>query len=91
MSRNHPRTWQPLNEASGSRVQCIVVTRGTGLVIARDHVMPASPLTEATTATAGNFHSDWSVLVLVLYSSAASDANQKRLFRCSCGGDLESV
>ena len=47
----------------------------TGLVVARDHVTPASPLMEAKTATGGSFHSDGRILVLVLKSSAASGVN----------------
>jgi hypothetical protein len=47
----------------------------TGLVVARDHVTPASPLTEAKTATGGSFHSDGRILVLVLKSAAASAGN----------------
>ncbi len=47
----------------------------TGLVAAREHVTPASPLTEAKTATGGSFHSDGRILVLVLNSAAASSAN----------------
>ena len=39
---------------------------GTGMVIARDHMTPTHPLTEAKTATGGSFHSDGRVLVLVL-------------------------
>ena len=39
---------------------------GTGLVVQRDHVVPADPLTTAKTATGGEFHSDGRVLVLVL-------------------------
>jgi hypothetical protein len=39
---------------------------GTGLVVERDHVTPADPLTEAKTATGGSFHSDGRILVLVL-------------------------
>ncbi len=39
---------------------------GTGLVIRRDHVTPADPLTTAKTATGGEFHSDGRILVLVL-------------------------
>jgi hypothetical protein len=38
----------------------------TGLVVQRTHVTPADPLTEASTATGGSFHSDGRVLVLVL-------------------------
>jgi hypothetical protein len=51
---------------------------GTGLVIARDHVTPKHPLTEAKTATGGGFHSDGRIVVLVLKpgaSAAASAAN----------------
>jgi hypothetical protein len=39
---------------------------GTGLVVQRDHVTPANPLTTAKTATGGEFHSDGRILVLVL-------------------------
>jgi hypothetical protein len=39
---------------------------GTGLVVQRDHVMPADPLTTAKTATGGEFHSDGRIVVLVL-------------------------
>jgi hypothetical protein len=39
---------------------------GTGLVSARGHVVPKTPLTEAKTATGGGFHSDGRILVLVL-------------------------
>jgi len=39
---------------------------GTGLVSARGHVVPTHPLTEAITATGGEFHSDGRILVLVL-------------------------
>jgi LssY C-terminus len=38
----------------------------TGLVVERTHVTPADPLTEASTATGGTFHSDGRILVLVL-------------------------
>jgi hypothetical protein len=43
---------------------------GTGLVAARGHVTPTNPLTEAKTATGGEFHSDGRILVLVLKSGA---------------------
>lgn len=39
---------------------------GTGLVVQRDHITPADPLTTAKTATGGEFHSDGRILVLVL-------------------------
>ena len=45
---------------------------GTGLVIERDHVAPADPLTTAKTATGGEFHSDGRVLVLVLKKTAGN-------------------
>lgn len=45
---------------------------GTGLVIARDRVMPPNPLTEAKTATGGTFHSDGRIVVLVLKPGAPS-------------------
>ncbi|PSH03242.1 MAG: hypothetical protein CXZ00_13405 [Acidobacteria bacterium] len=38
----------------------------TGLVVQRDHVMPADPVTTAKTATGGEFHSDGRIVVLVL-------------------------
>jgi hypothetical protein len=48
----------------------------TGLVIARTHVTPADPLTAASTATGGTFHSDGRILVLVLKDeSVASKMN----------------
>ena len=47
---------------------------GTGLVIQRDHVTPADPLTTAKTATGGEFHSDGRILVLVL-KDATSKSN----------------
>jgi len=47
---------------------------GTGLVSARGHVVPTHPLTEAKTATGGEFHSDGRILVLVLaLESVAAD------------------
>jgi hypothetical protein len=47
----------------------------TGLVIARDHVTPPNPLTEAKTATGGSFHSDGHILALVLKPTSASSTN----------------
>jgi hypothetical protein len=48
----------------------------TGLVIERTHVTPADPLTAASTATGGTFHSDGRILVLVLKDeSVASKMN----------------
>jgi len=45
---------------------------GTGLVVQRDHVAPADPLTTAKTATGGEFHSDGRILVLVLKNTTTS-------------------
>ena len=45
---------------------------GTGLVIQRDHVTPADPLTTAKTATGGEFHSDGRIVVLVLKNSTGN-------------------
>jgi len=44
---------------------------GTGLVSTRGHVVPTNPLTQAKTATGGEFHSDGRILVLVLKGSDA--------------------
>jgi len=44
---------------------------GTGLVVQRDHVTPADPLTSAKTATGGEFHSDGRILVLVLKNTTS--------------------
>ena len=45
---------------------------GTGLVVQRDHVTPADPLTTAKTATGGEFHSDGRIVVLVLKNSQSN-------------------
>jgi hypothetical protein len=42
----------------------------TGLVVQRDHITPADPLTTAKTATGGEFHSDGRILVLVLKNTS---------------------
>jgi hypothetical protein len=44
----------------------------TGLVVRRDHVTPADPLTSAKTATGGEFHSDGRLLVLVLKNTTSN-------------------
>jgi hypothetical protein len=44
----------------------------TGLVVRRDHVTPADPLTSAKTATGGEFHSDGRLLVLVLKNTTST-------------------
>ncbi|HET7891284.1 MAG TPA: LssY C-terminal domain-containing protein [Candidatus Sulfotelmatobacter sp.] len=46
---------------------------GTGLVVQRDHVSPADPLTTAKTATGGEFHSDGRILVLVLKKTTGTN------------------
>lgn len=43
----------------------------TGFVARRDHVAPPNALTEAKTATGGEFHSDGRIVVLVLKSGTA--------------------
>ena len=50
----------------GEREYVNATLTGTGLVIERNHVTPANPLTEAKTATGGTFNSDGRMLVLVL-------------------------
>ncbi len=45
----------------------------TGLVVQRDHVTPADPLTTAKTATGGEFHSDGRILVLVLKNTTSKN------------------
>ena len=45
---------------------------GTGLVVQRTHVSPASPLKEARTATGGTFNSDGRILVLVLKNGTSN-------------------
>ena len=44
----------------------------TGLVVARTHVTPTDPLTEASTATGGSFHSDGHIVVLLLRNDATA-------------------
>ena len=58
----------------GEREYVNATLSGTGLVAARAHVTPTTPLTEAKTATGGGFHSDGRILVLVL-SDAVAKAN----------------
>jgi hypothetical protein len=47
----------------------------TGLVTQRAHVTPADPVTTASTATGGSFHSDGRILVLVLNDAKATGRN----------------
>ena len=58
----------------GEREYVNATLSGTGLVTARAHVTPTTPLTEAKTATGGSFHSDGRILVIVL-SDAVAKAN----------------
>jgi hypothetical protein len=46
---------------------------GTGLVVQRDHVVPADPLITAKTATGGEFHSDGRILVLVISNTTSKN------------------
>ncbi len=46
---------------------------GTGQVAARGHIAPTHPVTEARTATGGEFHSDGRILILLLKGSTAKD------------------
>ena len=46
----------------------------TGLVTQRTHVTPADPVTTASTATGGSFHSDGRILVLVLKNDATASS-----------------
>jgi hypothetical protein len=55
----------------GEREYVNATLSGTGLVTARAHVTPSTPLTEATTATGGSFHSDGRILVLVLKEASS--------------------
>lgn len=56
----------------GEREYVNTTLTGTGLVVERNHVTPADPLTEAKTATGGSFHSDGRILVLVLKNTPAA-------------------
>jgi len=58
---------------------------GTGLVTARDHVIPAGALTEAKTATGGSFHSDGRILVLVLGAPSPMLSNTQPLLGTDSG------
>jgi hypothetical protein len=61
----------------GEREYVNATLSGTGLVEQRNHVTPKDALTEASTATGGEFHSDGRVLVLVLQNNASSGAPSK--------------
>jgi hypothetical protein len=71
--RNHGVTHKIDPAIDGEREYVNGTLSGTGLVVQRDHVTPADPLTTAKTATGGEFHSDGRILVLVL-----KDAQDKK-------------
>ncbi len=64
--RNNGITHKIDPNVDGEREYINDTLSATGLVTARSHVTPLSPLTEAKTATGGSFHSDGRILVLVL-------------------------
>jgi LssY C-terminus len=64
--RNNGLTHKIDPAIDGEREYVNETLSGTGLVVQRNHVTPANPLTEARTATGGSFHSDGRILVLVL-------------------------
>jgi hypothetical protein len=68
--RNNGLTHKIDPAIDGEREYVNSTLSGTGLVIERDHVTPADPLTTAKTATGGEFHSDGRILVLVLKNTA---------------------
>jgi hypothetical protein len=50
----------------------------TGLITQRSHVTPADPVTAASTATGGSFHSDGRVLVLVLKDTSGTGKSNRK-------------
>lgn len=68
--RNNGLTHKIDPSIDGEREYVNGTLSGTGLVVQRDHVTPADPLTTAKTATGGEFHSDGRILVLVLKNVA---------------------
>lgn len=64
--RNNGLTHKIDPAIDGEREYVNQTLSGTGLVSARTHVTPTSPLTTAKTATGGEFHSDGRILVLEL-------------------------
>jgi len=72
--RNNGLTHKIDPAIDGEREYVNQTLSATGLVSARNHVVPNNPLTEAKTATGGGFHSDGRILVLVL--SHADSQNQ---------------
>jgi LssY C-terminus len=67
--RNNSVTHKIDPAIDGEREYVNATLTGTGLVVERNHVIPANPLTEAKTATGGMFHSDGRILVLILKSA----------------------
>lgn len=70
--RNNGLTHKIDPEIDGEREYVNGTLSGTGLVVQRDHVTPADPLTTAKTATGGEFHSDGRIVVLVLKNSTSN-------------------
>jgi hypothetical protein len=64
--RNNKVTHQIDPAIDGEREYVNDTLSRTGLVVERTHVTPPDPLTAASTATGGSFHSDGRILVLVL-------------------------
>lgn len=64
--RNNGLTHKIDPSIDGEREYVNDTLSSTGLVVARDHVTPTTPLTTAKTATGGEFHSDGRILVLSL-------------------------
>lgn len=64
--RNNGLTHKIDPAIDGEREYVSQTLSGTGLVVARGHVIPPNALTTAKTATGGEFHSDGRILVLVL-------------------------
>jgi LssY C-terminus len=71
--RNNGVTHQIDPAVDGEREYVNGTLSGTGFVAQRTHVTPKDALTEAKTATGGEFHSDGRVLVLVLKHGIASE------------------
>ena len=69
--RNNGLTHKIDPAVDGEREYVNGTLSGTGLVVQRDHVTPADPLTTAKTATGGEFHSDGRILVLVLKNTTS--------------------
>jgi hypothetical protein len=74
--RNNSVTHKIDPAIDGEREYVNSTLSSTGLVVERDHVAPANPLTEAKTATGGEFHSDGRILVLVLKGPAPTGGSR---------------